>query len=139
MTDEKPTGEDTPLNHQDDSDSACDVLVHRVSCDEVKELLRQVGNGEVVPKLKDPTVTWADAGDIGYIVDGWEVVIFNDCDDWDYVDSVIAPDGRCGEFDDWFGTEDADGHRLWMQPDCLLDREDSECYLRMTKAFEEAV
>lgn len=30
--------------------------------------------------------------------DGWEVAIFNDCGEWDYVEWVQAPDGRRWDF-----------------------------------------
>jgi hypothetical protein len=33
-------------------------------------------------------------------IDGYELVIFNDCNQVDYVDSALAPDGRRGDFDD---------------------------------------
>lgn len=40
---------------------------------------------------------WSEkyAGDVRFrLPNGWVVVVFNDCNDWDYVDSVEAPDGR---------------------------------------------
>lgn len=30
--------------------------------------------------------------------DGWRVVVFNDCGDWDYIDSITAPDGRTWDY-----------------------------------------
>lgn len=44
---------------------------------------------------KDPP-TWASvyAGDVCFVLsNGWRVVVFNDCEEWDYVSDVIAPDG----------------------------------------------
>ncbi len=42
------------------------------------------------------------AGNVEYRVatpeGDWCVVVFNDCDSWDYVDSVTAPDGRSWEY-----------------------------------------
>ena len=112
----------------------------RVSTEEVVELLRKVGNGAVTPKLADHerTCTSVFCGNVEYVVDGWIVVVFIDCNDWDYVDSVVAPDGRKGEFEDWFGDKDKDGNCECRQPDDLLNAEDSACYLRMVDAFEEA-
>lgn len=41
------------------------------------------------------------AGNVSYRAsNGWQITIFNDCNDWDYVDHVIAPDGRSLRFDD---------------------------------------
>lgn len=35
------------------------------------------------------------AGNVAFLLpDGWRVVVFNDCSEWDYVSSVRAPDGR---------------------------------------------
>jgi hypothetical protein len=35
------------------------------------------------------------AGDVTYRTKrGWTFVIFNDCNSWDYIEDVIAPDGR---------------------------------------------
>ena len=84
------------------------------------------------------TCTSVFCGNVEYVVDGWIVVVFIDCNDWDYVDSVVAPDGRKGEFEDWFGDKDKDGNCECRQPDDLLNAEDSACYLRMVDAFEEA-
>ena len=49
--------------------------------------------------------TWREvwAGDCTFRVvagefAGWEIVWFNDCDSWDYVDHVTAPDGRLAVF-----------------------------------------
>lgn len=34
-------------------------------------------------------------GDVTYRTpDGWQIIVFNDCDEFDYIDHVIAPDGR---------------------------------------------
>lgn len=104
--------------------------INRVSTEEVQQLLQRVGDGEIVPKLKNPEIDWENGfGEIEFIVDGWEVVVYNDCFDFDYVDKVITPDGRTGEFDDWHG----DG-----QPDDWLCVKDRKCCQRMVKAFMEA-
>jgi hypothetical protein len=103
-----------------------------VKAEEVREILNKIGRGELVPKLKDPSRTWADAfaGDVEFLVDGWTIVIFNDCMDWDYVDSVITPDGRTGDFEDWCGNGEQ-----WDQPEYGMD---DGIYKRMTAAFENA-
>ena len=39
------------------------------------------------------------AGNVTYTTDdGWTIVVFNDCDSWDYVEAMRAPDGRQREF-----------------------------------------
>jgi hypothetical protein len=38
------------------------------------------------------------AGDIVVVWHGWRIVIFNDCASWDYIDHLIAPDGRRWEY-----------------------------------------
>ena len=54
-----------------------------VSSGEVLDLLRDVGNGKIVPSLTDPAKDWLNvfAGEVYYTVGEWEVAIFNDCDD----------------------------------------------------------
>lgn len=35
------------------------------------------------------------AGNVTYTTgDGWTIVVFNDCNSWDYVEAMRAPDGR---------------------------------------------
>jgi hypothetical protein len=37
---------------------------------------------------------------------GWSLFFFDDAGDLDYLDSAYAPDGRRGEFDDWYTNRD---------------------------------
>lgn len=55
-------------------------------------------------KLIDPRCTWnwVYAGNVKFEIAGYRVVIFNDCDQLDYVDSVVTPDDRTGDFEDWY-------------------------------------
>jgi hypothetical protein len=40
------------------------------------------------------------AGNVSYTAsNGWCITIFNDCNDWDYVDRVTTADGRSVDFD----------------------------------------
>ena len=81
------------------------MSAHSVPAAEVAELLRRAIRGEVAVTLANPEWSWSDAtGDCGFRIDGWEVVMYNDFGDLDYVDSVRAPDGRTGDFDYWFGN-----------------------------------
>lgn len=39
------------------------------------------------------------AGNVSYRAsNGWQITIFNDCNEWDYVDQVVAADGRSLDF-----------------------------------------
>ena len=33
---------------------------------------------------------------------GYRIVIFSDCAELDYVDHIVAPDGRRGDYNSWF-------------------------------------
>jgi hypothetical protein len=39
------------------------------------------------------------AGEVTWTFRGWNVVVFNDCNSWDYIDSITAPDGRRWDYD----------------------------------------
>lgn len=107
------------------------VVSKKVSSSEITDLLRKIGKGEIIPKLMNEGHTWEAtyAGNVSYVVDGWEIVIFNDCDSWDYIDSVLSPDGRKGDYSDWFGE---DGQ---SETDEVLYREDNKIYEQMIDAF----
>lgn len=56
-------------------------------------------------RLANPEHHWTHvyAGNVEYLVtaqDGqvWKVDVFNDCDSWDYLDRVVAPDGSAWEY-----------------------------------------
>lgn len=74
---------------------------------EIAELLRKVLRGD--EKALAVGSSWGDvyAGEVRFRIGDYELLIFNDCNELDYVDSVKAPDGRVGDFDDWWesGTE----------------------------------
>ena len=41
------------------------------------------------------------AGNVSYKAsNGWRITIFNDCNEWDYVEQVVAADGRSLDFDE---------------------------------------
>ncbi len=64
--------------------------------DEVLAVLDAVDRGEVTTLEADRTAC-ADGycGDFWFTLsNGWRVAVFNDCDEWDYVSHVVAPDGR---------------------------------------------
>lgn len=73
----------------------------RVTHEEVVELLKLIVDSPDLLKLVDRSWDEVFAGEVEFRFCGWEITLFNDCDGLDYVDSVRAPDGRFGEFDDW--------------------------------------
>ncbi|MFM0270154.1 hypothetical protein PQQ59_06185 [Paraburkholderia aspalathi] len=81
-----------------------------IEASEVVEVFRQALRGEIGVKLTGEQ-SWADVqcGDVEYEFGDWRVTFFNDVMDLDYVDSVIAPDGRTAEYDDWFNRDTFDG------------------------------
>lgn len=70
---------------------------------EIAELFRRLIRKERRVQLAPPRIAWNDvyAGDVHFMIAGYHVAIFNDCDEFDYVDSARAPDGRTCHFDDW--------------------------------------
>lgn len=71
--------------------------------DEVAAVLRQALLGSAV-QLSGLTERWAVVycGNVQFLIGGWKITIFNDCDDLDYVDSAESPDGRRATYDDWW-------------------------------------
>lgn len=109
----------------------------KVTWQEVRQLLREVGEGKLKPILANKTQTWDTvyAGEVHFKVGGWKVVVFNDCDDFDYVDNVTAPDGRRGVCGDWICSE-CDTN---VYPNIQLMFEDKAVHLQMVRAFKKAV
>ena len=78
----------------------------RIPGAEIVALFRRVLSGESV--IFPDGISWDDvwAGNFHCHIDGYSVVIFNDCGECDYVDSATAPDGRTGDFDSWYDGGD---------------------------------
>jgi len=66
---------------------------------ELRELLTAIERGTVhLTPIQDPQDIYA--GIVEYAVDnGWRLAIFNDCNEWDYLEWVEAPDGRRVDYD----------------------------------------
>ncbi|MGA2570579.1 MAG: hypothetical protein ABSF23_08680 [Terracidiphilus sp.] len=96
--------------------NAPDRQNEKVSGQEILDLFRKAIRGEV--KIVALGRSWNDvyAGDVRFRIGDYEVVIFNDCNELDYADSVTAPDGRAGDFDDWWDT-DTEPVRLLTEPE----------------------
>jgi hypothetical protein len=69
---------------------------------EIVELFRKAIRHEVKIAALDQSWKDAYAGDVRFRIGDYTVVIFNDCNELDYVDSATAPDGREGDFDAWW-------------------------------------
>lgn len=67
-----------------------------------QELLRfllLVQTGEIALEPETDPIPYA--GDVKYKAsNGWTIVVFNDCGDWDYIDLVETDDGRRTCFED---------------------------------------
>jgi len=66
---------------------------------EIWQFLRAIETGEI--KLNPEGVPQKIyAGNVTYSAsNGWKIVVFNDCNDWDYIDALITADGRQINFD----------------------------------------
>lgn len=76
---------------------------------DVDALLRRIIAGEISWVAIDES--WDDAcGNIEFRTsDGWSIVVFNDVGEWDYLDSVLSPDGRAIGFADLYLTNRGTG------------------------------
>jgi hypothetical protein len=69
-------------------------------------LLRRIETGETT--IQALFESWEDvwAGDVDFETsDGWLLRIFNDCDDYDYIDTIITPERAVWEFDALYELE----------------------------------
>ena len=78
------------------------------SIEEIILLLRQIHSKEVTLECRmdlSPQIIYC--GDVEYHVsNGWRIRIFNDCGDWDFIDSVFSPDGRIWQYNDIYKHDD---------------------------------
>lgn len=66
------------------------------------QLLHQIADGTLTVRVVGQSWHQTFAGDVVFAVsDGSNLTIFNDCDAFDYVDTVMFTDGQRGDFDDW--------------------------------------
>ncbi|XXD81326.1 histidine phosphatase family protein [Pseudomonas sp. Z5-35] len=75
---------------------------------EVSQVLREAIFGRsVMSKVGHESWDEIYAGHFLINVDGWDVSIYNDCDELDYCEECVSPDGRRWSFDsgDRFGTD----------------------------------
>lgn len=69
---------------------------------EVLDVIRQAMCGTIAISLHSSR-TWCDVfcGEVGFMFGTYELVIYNDCNELDYIEAARAPDGRTGDFYDW--------------------------------------
>ncbi len=69
----------------------------KLTAAEALEFLRAVESGAVTLEPEsEPQMIYA--GNVEYEAsNGWTIVVFNDCNEWDYIDTIEAADGRRAE------------------------------------------
>lgn len=73
---------------------------------EIVSLLRQAIAGDLRVKCVGPTWNEVYAGDVWFWFGDWKIEVFNDCDSFDYINAVEAPDGRKAAFEDWWADRE---------------------------------
>lgn len=75
-------------------------MANTISEEELLEFLKRVEDGSVIlVPADDPQDTFA--GNVRYSAsNGWGLVVFNDANEWDYIDEVETGDGRRLSFDE---------------------------------------
>ncbi|WP_426131540.1 DUF7693 family protein [Pseudomonas sp. DWP1b1] len=79
-----------------------------LSAREVSQVLREAIFGRsVMSKVGQQSWAHIHSGHFQVDVDGWRMSIYNDCDQLDYCEQCVSPDGRRWSFDsgDRFGTD----------------------------------
>ena len=99
-----------------------------LSAREVGQVLRDVTWGRrVMTKVGHESWDGIYAGHFRVRIDGWELSIYNDCDELDYCEECTSPDGRrwCFDSGDRFGTD----------PVALLSTWEHQTFERLLKAL----
>lgn len=89
-------------------DNPPEEIHNPLSAREVVQVLREVTFGRRT-MTKISAQTWGDVYACHFLVDveGWRITLYNDCDELDYCEECISPDGPRWSFDsgDRFGTD----------------------------------
>lgn len=99
-----------------------------LSAREVSQVLREAIFGRSVMS-KAGHESWDEiyAGHFQINVDGWEISIYNDCDQLDYCEQCVSPEGRRWSFDS--------GNRFGTDPVALLSTWEHQTLERMLKGL----
>ena len=78
----------------------------RITPEEIMEFLNDVESGKITLQTnQDPISEWC--GDVRYQAsNGWEITVYNDCCEWDYIDNIETDDGRKLDMNDVWEEED---------------------------------
>ena len=108
-------------------------IAHGISHAAALDVLRRIATGAITLRLEKPEWTWEKvyAGHVTYEADGWKIVVFNNCDEFDYIEYMRTPTGQEGDF---HGFRE-NGARA---PEDTLKDKEPELYESMTRAFIEA-
>jgi len=78
------------------------VSTPAISEAEALAFLRAIESGEI-PLTPSENPQSVYAGNVHYTAsNGWQITIFNDANEWDYIEEIKAPDGRKVAYDDMF-------------------------------------
>lgn len=98
------------------ADNASGSPQNALTAREVCQVLREVVF-ERRAMMKVGTQTWDDVYACHFIinVEGWRITLYNDCDELDYCEVCVSPDGRRWRFDlgDRFGTDPVALLSMW--------------------------
>lgn len=75
--------------------------------DEALAVLEAVDRGDIAVYDEERTSAAGRSIAVYHLPNGWTVEVFNDCDQWDYLEGIEAPDGRKADFDAISGGIDA--------------------------------
>ena len=105
-----------------------DESIPPLSAREVCEVLREVTLGHRV-MTNAGTQGWDEVYACHFVVDvdDWKITLYNDCDELDYCEECVSPDGRRWTFDL--------GYRLGTDPVALLSTSEHQTLERMLKAL----
>lgn len=101
-----------------------------IPVDEIVFVLRQAIAGDLRVKCVGPTWNEVYAGDVSFWFGDWKIEVFNDCDSFDYINAVEAPDGRKAVFEDWWSDREV--------PTCPENQLTSSEWERLAELLESA-
>lgn len=77
-----------------------------MTAEHLREVLEAIERGDVTITPAGSTADEIYAGNVTYSAsNGWTIVVFNDCNCWDYLESATAPGGERVEYPNGFETE----------------------------------
>lgn len=78
---------------------------------EIRQFLSAIESGAIrLTASEEPQRVYA--GQVEYTAaNGWRLAVFNDCNEWDYVEWIETPDGRRVDYDDLSKSPDLADYR----------------------------